>query len=97
MIRHVVLFNYAADVTESQVQNIIDELNRLPSLISEIRDWQIAEDQGQRSGSFRFALIAHFEDMAAVERYLNHPEHVRVIEKAGPLLSDLAEHDHEVS
>ena len=32
--------------------------------------------------------------MAAMERYLAHPAHVKAVERAMPILTKLAEHDH---
>lgn len=95
-IRHVVLFDYAETASEDEIGQVIAGLNALTGQIDEIRDWALTEDLGKREGSFRFCLIAHFDDMAAMERYLNHPAHVAAVEKALPILSKLAEHDHEV-
>jgi len=94
-IKHVVLFDYAG-APEDEVQAVIAGLNALPGQIAEIRDWSLVEDLGKRPGSFRYCLIAHFEDMAAMERYLAHPAHVKAVERAMPILTKLAEHDHIV-
>jgi hypothetical protein len=93
-VKHVVLFDYADTVPESEIQAVIAGLDALPGKIAEIRDWSLVEDLGKRPGSFRFCLIAHFDDMAAMEAYLAHPEHVKAVERAMPILSKLAEHDH---
>lgn len=95
-IRHVVLFNFKPGTDEVSLRQIIDQLNELPCLIDEIREWSIREDVGQRPHSSRFALIADFDTLDAMNRYLTHPAHVRVVEKALPLIGDLAEHDHEI-
>ena len=93
-IRHVVLFSFAEQANAKEVAEIMTSLNELPKLISEIRTWAIYEDQGGREHSFTHALIATFDDMAAVEHYLTHSDHVRVVERALPLMTRLAEHDH---
>ncbi|GHA25236.1 hypothetical protein GCM10007989_21130 [Devosia pacifica] len=95
-IRHVVLFDYAADAAEDEIQAVIAGLDALPSKIEEIRDWSLTEDLGKREGSFRYSLIAHFDDMAAMERYLAHPEHQKAVARAMPILTKLAEHDHTI-
>jgi hypothetical protein len=95
-IRHVVLFDYAETASESEIAAVIAGLNALPGKISEIRSWSMTEDLGKRPGSFRFCLIAGFDDMAAVNRYLTHPEHEKAVAPALPILTRLAEHDHEV-
>ncbi len=94
-IRHVVLFSFKPDADEAAIGRIIAQLNELPAVIDEIRGWSIREDLGKRDYSSRFALIADFDTMDAMNRYLVHPAHVRVVEQAIPLISALAEHDHE--
>lgn len=95
-VKHVVLFDYAETAPEAEIQAVVDGLNRLPAEIDEIRSWSLVEDLGKRPGSFRFCLIAHFDDMAAMERYLAHPAHVKAVERALPILTKLAEHDHVI-
>lgn len=95
-IRHVVLFNFKPGTEEATIRQIIGQLNELPGIIGEIRDWLIQEDLGKRDRSSRFALIAGFDNMDSMNRYLAHPAHVRIVEKALPLMGDLAEHDHEM-
>lgn len=95
-VKHTVLFNFKEDAGEAQVQDALDTLNRLPKIISEIQEWEIAEDQGRRKSSFRFALLATFADMDAMERYLIHPEHESAVAKAAPLLNQVAEHDYVI-
>ena len=95
-VQHTVLFAFKADADEAKVQDAIASLNRLPGLIEEIETWALAEDEGKREDSFRFALLATFADMAAMERYLVHPEHERAVANAAPILSQVAEHDYTV-
>ena len=95
-VKHVVLFDYAEGTPEAEIQAVVASLNALPGKIGEIRDWSLVEDLGKRPGSFRFCLIAHFDDMPAMERYLAHPEHMKAVERAMPILTKLAEHDHTI-
>ena len=94
VVYHTVLFGFKEDTDETQVQACVADLNLLPAAIPEVQSWAVAEDIGKRDGSLRFALLATFADMAALERYLTHPEHVRVVSNALPYLSSLAEHDY---
>ncbi|MBA3406403.1 MAG: Dabb family protein [Gemmatimonadaceae bacterium] len=94
-IRHVVLFSFKPEADEAAVGQVIGQLNELPGRIAEIREWSIREDLGKRDYSSRFALIAVFDDMDALGRYMNHPAHVRVLDTAMRLVRDVVEHDHE--
>ncbi len=95
-VDHVVLFDCKPEAAEADVKAAIAGLDALPGKIAEIRSWVIREDIGRREGSFRFALLARFDDLAAVERYLVHPAHVAAVEVAAPLMLRVAEHDHIV-
>lgn len=94
-IRHVVLFEYDRLVPEERVGGIIAALNALPGQIDWIRDWSITEDLGHRPGSCRFCLIATFDDLEAMNRYLEHPAHVAAVALGEGIVTKLAEHDHE--
>jgi hypothetical protein len=94
-VRHVVLFDYKPSTPEPTIQAAIARLNALPATIPEILSWKIVEDIGKREGgSYRFALIATFEDLPAVERYLIHADHVAAVEFGAAHVDRVAEHDH---
>jgi hypothetical protein len=78
----------------ARTQRIIDALNALPAQIDWIREWSITEDLGHRPGSCRFCLIAVFDDMDAMNRYLQHPAHQAAVAIGADVLDKLAEHDH---
>ena len=86
-IRHVVLFEHK-NVDEARIRRIID------AQIDWIREWSITEDLGPRPGSCRFRLIAVFDDMDAMSRYLDHPAHQAAVAIGSDFLDKLAEHDH---
>lgn len=92
-IRHVVLFEHK-NADAARIQCIIDALNALPAQIDWIREWSITEDLGHRPGSCRFCLIAVFDNMDAMNRYLEHPAHQAAVAIGADVLDKLAEHDH---
>ena len=75
---------------------MIDALNALPGKIDWIRDWSLTEDLGRRPSSCRFCLIATFDDLEAMNRYLDDPAHQAAVALGVAFLSKLAEHDHTV-
>lgn len=80
MLKHVVLFKFKATATPGQRQELIDALNALPPLISEIKSWQIVHCLPARAGrAHHIALFSEFADAAAVDRYIAHPDHQKVV------------------
>lgn len=82
MLRHVVLFQWKAGVTDEQVQAVIDGLARLPTEIPEIAAYSVGHDAGLTEGAWDFAVVADFASAADWRAYLAHPAHLRVVEEA---------------
>jgi quinol monooxygenase YgiN len=75
---------------------VVEVLKTLPALIPEIRAYQVALDVVRDDRSYDVALIGDFADRAALDRYLAHPAHQRVVEAdIAPFLADLAVADFE--
>ncbi|MEQ8841933.1 MAG: Dabb family protein [Acidimicrobiales bacterium] len=79
MIRHTVLLTFDG-VEESLVQTVIDELERLPGLIPEIRSYSVGRDLGLGPGTATLVIAADFDSVDGYETYSGHPEHVRVLD-----------------
>ncbi len=75
MIRHIVLFRLRHEVSEEHMHELMDGLRNLVSHIPEIRSLEVARDEmgGERSATF--GLMTTFDDVAALERYREHPDH----------------------
>jgi hypothetical protein len=77
MIKHVVLAKMKPEVTASQIAELKKNLAALPAIIPEIKGYDFGEDVRPEK-TLDFALVSTFEDMAAVKRYLVHPDHMIV-------------------
>ncbi|MFZ4438371.1 MAG: Dabb family protein [Syntrophales bacterium] len=77
MIKHVVLVKMKPEVTASQIAELKTNLAALPAIIPEIKGYDFGEDVRPEK-TLDFALVSTFEDMAAVKRYLVHPDHMIV-------------------
>ncbi len=81
MIRHIVFFKFKADATDPAIADLEASLNGLPALISEIRAFSCGRDVLRSERSYDFALVADFDDLAALDRYQVHPDHQAVVAK----------------
>lgn len=86
-VRHVVAFKYTSDATDDQIAEVTDAFRELRNSIPGIVSFEYGinnSPEGQNDGFTHLYLIT-FEDEAARDAYLPHPEH----EKFGALLGRL--------
>ncbi len=83
-VRHVVVFKYTPDATEAQIAEITDAFRALKDKIPGIIGFERGVNnspEGLNQG-FTHVYLLTFEDVAARDAYLPHPEH----DKFGALL-----------
>ena len=76
-VRHIVVFKYAPDATEEQIQAITDALRDLKDKIPGIVSFEHGVNnspEGKNQG-FTHVYLLTFENAAARDAYLPHPDH----------------------
>ena len=98
MIRHIVLFKMKPFASESsrmqKLNEIRDGLLALKPIVKELR----REDVGinvNSSESWDLSLVCEFDNMADLEVYANHPDHVKVKKIIGEVVESRACVDSE--
>lgn len=87
MILHVVTFLWRPDVTNADVEAVLEGLSSLPAQIPELRDYRFGPDLGLREGNAHFGVTALLDGPEDVDAYLDHPAHQQVVtEILGPLI-----------
>ena len=81
MIRHTVLFQWAADATGEQKQAAATEVAKLPSIVPSIRTFASGPDAGINQGNFAFAVTADFDDEAGYLAYRDDPAHREIVQR----------------
>jgi hypothetical protein len=81
MIRHTVLFKWAADATGEQQKAAAAEAARLPSIVPSIRAFASGPDAGFAAGNFDFAVTADFDDEAGYFAYRDNPGHREIVQR----------------
>ena len=76
-VRHVVVFKYTPEATEAQIQEITDAFRALKDKIPGIVDfeWGINNSPEGLNQGFTHVYLMTFENEAARDTYLPHPEH----------------------
>ena len=79
MIHHLVCFRFQPGTTDLQIAQAGQALLDMPREIPEIRAVRWGPNFGPSVGEYSHVLTVVVDDMAAVQRYLDHPAHVRTV------------------
>ena len=96
MIRHIVFFRFKPETTAEEQEQFVGMLQALPGKIAEIIDFEVGRDVVRAERSFDLALVATYADLAALDRYAKHEDHLPVIARARELCAQVAAVDYEV-
>ena len=96
MIRHVVLYKFHVSLSEEQRQDAINVLHAMGQSIPEVREWSIGKQVLPSSTAYDLAQVSSFENVEALERYRNNPNHIRTKKLMGEI-ADMIVVDYEVS
>jgi len=91
VLRHVVSINYKDDIPEDQVNEAILDFTNLKTKIPEIIsfEWGLNNSTEGHSKGFTHGFILTFKDEASRDIYLNHQEHLLLVERVKPIIEDL--------
>jgi len=81
MIHHVVLFRFNDGVSEAQVAELRAQLLGLAGVVPEIRRIAFGPNLAPGAAEWPHVLVVDLDDMAAVQRYAEHPAHVDVVQR----------------
>ncbi len=94
---HIVLFRWRSDVNAAQVAAAHDALRALATEIPGIVEITCGTNFTDRAKGFQSGLVVRFTDRAALDAYLPHPTHRRVVDEfINPIREDSLALDYEV-
>ncbi|HEY1788799.1 MAG TPA: Dabb family protein [Verrucomicrobiae bacterium] len=97
MIQHIVLLRWTENASQEAIDTVMAELRALKDKIPGIVDVSSGTNFSERSKGFTHGLVFRFKDRAALEGYLPHPEHQRVVQKIlNPIRADALIFDYEI-
>lgn len=92
MVKHIVFWRFqdeAEGASKSEnIQKVIAGLKALPAQIPEIVELEVGENFSGRDIACDLALYSTFESEEALKVYATHPEHVKVAQFIGSVVSE---------
>jgi hypothetical protein len=95
MIKHVVFFKFKPGASPEERERAVDELRALPEKIDVIREFEVGLDVLRSPRSWDAALVAGFDDLAALEQYQRHDDHLPVVLRLQSLCDAIGSVDYE--
>ena len=89
-LRHVVLFKFKPDATQSQIDAVVHAFSELPGKIAEIDDYEWGTDNSPEklSKGFTHCFFVTFKSEADRDTYLTHTDHQAFVAILKPILED---------
>jgi lysophospholipase L1-like esterase len=96
LLRHVVLFQFKADVTPAQVQEVVDAFRALPGKIDTIHSFEWGTDVSveNKAAGFTHGFLVTFRDEKGRDVYLPHPAHQEFVKLVGPRIENVLVFDY---
>ena len=99
-IRHIVMWKLAAEDARTraeQAKEISRLLHTLPGVIPDILAMEVGINALTPDANFDVVLTADYDDEAALQRYVEHPEHQKVAAFIRSLISARGAVDYRVA
>jgi hypothetical protein len=89
VVEHIVLFQWKEEARLEAINTALAELRKLKDKIPGIVDIYSGANFSDRAKGFTHALVVHFKDRPALQAYIPHPEHQRVVQNlVSPIRAD---------
>ena len=81
MIDHLVFIAVREDALPEDVEDLISSIRGLKDSVPGVVDLTVGENFSERSGGYTHGLFVRFESREDLQRYMEHPDHLAVVEK----------------
>jgi len=95
LVDHLVLFAVREGASAEEVEDLLASIRGLKDEVPGVVDLSVGKDFTGRAGEYTHALFARFEDRDGLKAYLEHPDHLVIVEKLGERTSGRIVVDYE--
>jgi hypothetical protein len=85
---HIAWMQFKENVTDEQIEQHLAACRALPDKVPGLIDLQCGPNFTNRAAGFTHGIVVTLPSPGAIPAYLEHPEHVKVVE---PLREDIAD------
>ena len=94
MVKHIVTFKLE-EKTPENIQKAVEALNGMIGKIEVLRHLEVGVDFTQSPRSYDIVLTTYFDDRQGLKTYMDHPNHLPVVELIKSLCSASVVVDYE--
>ncbi len=96
MVEHILLLRWSEKADPEAIDRAIMELRGLKEKIPEIMDLSLGTNFSERAKGFTYGMVFRFKDRAALNAYIQHPEHQHVVKTfINPIRAEILVFDYE--
>ncbi|QNI37800.1 Dabb family protein [Edaphobacter albus] len=95
MVIHTFLFRWKPNVTSSQKQRVLEEIQALQRQIPGLLEVYVGHNFSPRSQGYAFGGVMKFADRTTFDAYNDHPAHQKLLSWLMPLIEPV-EVDFEI-
>jgi Stress responsive A/B Barrel Domain len=81
VIRHIFLGTVRDGASDHQLEELIQAWSTMPGRVPGLRRLTAGRNVSPRDRRYSLALVADLDDMRAWEGYMEHPEHLAIIDR----------------
>jgi hypothetical protein len=87
MIDHLVFLAVREDASPEDIEDLISSIRGLEEAVPGVVDLTVGENFSARSGGYTHGIFVRFESREGLQGYMEHPDHLAVVEKLDRLTS----------
>jgi len=85
MIDHLVFLSVREEASHEDIDDLLSSIRGLQDTVPGVVDLTVGENFSRRSGGYTHGLFVRFESAEDLQNYMEHPDHLAVVEKLDAL------------
>ena len=87
MVIHMFFLRWKPEATQAEIDRALTEIRAFQGVIPGLLETHAGVNTSSRSQEYGFGCVMKFIDQAALDAYMVHPQHERLVGWMGPLVT----------